>query len=115
MTTSLLPFMVLSVMGLVGLGGVFVEIFRDTALLPAPFDRSEAGRMLESLKAIPLFRGYRGKAPLDLEALADMIANVARLASDKRDTLAELDINPVFVYERGQGVCAADALAVVRE
>lgn len=59
---------------LVGLGGVFVEIFRDTALLPAPFDRSEAGRMLESLKAIPLFRGYRGKAPLDLEALADMIA-----------------------------------------
>ena len=100
---------------LVGLGGVFVEIFRDTALLPAPFDRSEAGRMLESLKAIPLFRGYRGKAPLDLEALADMIANVARLASDKRDTLAELDINPVFVYERGQGVCAADALAVVRE
>ena len=71
--------------------------------------------MLESLKAIPLFRGYRGKAPLDLEALADMIANVARLASDKRDTLAELDINPVFVYERGQGVCAADDLAVVRE
>ncbi len=100
---------------LVGLGGVFVEIFRDTALLPAPFDRGEALRMLESLKAIPLFRGYRGKAPLDLEALADMIANVARLAAERRDRIAELDINPVFVYEQGQGVCAADALAVVRE
>lgn len=100
---------------LVGLGGVFVEIFRDTALLPAPFARDEAARMLESLKAIPLFKGYRGKAPLDMEALADMIANVARLAADRRDTIAELDINPVFVYERGQGVCAADALAVVRE
>lgn len=50
--------------------------------------------MLESLKAAPLFKGYRGKAPLDMEALARMVANVSRLAAEKRDEIAELDINP---------------------
>lgn len=99
---------------LVGLGGVFVEVFRDTALLPAPFSRDEALAMLDELKAIPLFKGYRGKAPLDLEALAGVIANIARLAAERRDEIVELDVNPVFVYERGQGVCAADALAILR-
>lgn len=99
---------------LVGLGGVFVEVFRDTALLPAPFSRNEALAMLDELKAIPLFKGYRGKAPLDLEALAGVIANIARLAAERRDEIVELDVNPVFVYERGQGVCAADALAILR-
>ena len=99
---------------LVGLGGIFVEIFRDTALLPAPFGEAEAMAMLESLKAAPLFKGYRGKAPLDMEALARMVANVSRLAAEKRDEIAELDINPVFVYEKGQGVRAADALAVLK-
>lgn len=100
---------------LVGLGGIFVEVFRDTSLLPAPFSSEEARAMLDELKAIPLFKGYRGKAPLDLEALADMIANVARLAADRRDEIVELDVNPVFVYEQGQGVCAADALVILRK
>lgn len=100
---------------LVGLGGIFVEVFRDTSLLPAPFSREEARAMLDELKAIPLFKGYRGKAPLDLEALAGMIANVARLAADRRDEIVELDVNPVFVYEQGQGVCAADALVILRK
>ena len=43
-----------------------------------------------------------------------MVANVSRLAAEKRDEIAELDINPVFVYEKGQGVRAADALAVLK-
>ena len=44
-----------------------------------------------------------------------MIANVARLAADRRDEIVELDVNPVFVYEQGQGVCAADALVILRK
>lgn len=99
---------------LVGLGGVFVEIFKDTALLPAPFNNDEALQMLNELKALPLFKGYRGRQELDIEALSEMIAKVSQLANEQKDTLAELDINPVFVYEKGQGVCAADALAVMK-
>lgn len=98
---------------LVGLGGVFVEIFKDTALLPTPFTKEEALHMLDGLKALPLFKGYRGKAELDLDALAQVVANVSHLASEQRDVIAEFDINPVFVYEKGKGVCAADALAVI--
>lgn len=97
---------------LCGLGGVFVEIFKDTALLPAPFGKTEAEAMVRELKALPLFEGYRGNAPLDIEALATTIARVAELAADNKETIRELDINPVFIYEQGKGVCAADALVV---
>ncbi len=100
---------------LVGLGGIFVEIFKDTAMLPAPFTKNEALAMINSLKASPLFHGYRGKAKLDVDALAQMLADVSTLATQKKDTLAELDINPVFVYEQGKGVCPADALLVLQK
>lgn len=100
---------------LCGLGGVFVEIFKDTALYPAPMNKNEALAMIRSLKAYPLFTGYRGKPALDVDALAETIAAVSRLAATLGDSLAELDINPVFVYPEGQGVCAADALAVLYE
>lgn len=100
---------------LVGLGGVFVEIFRDTALLPAPFAKKEALAMINGLQSSPLFHGYRGKAKLDVDALAEMVTNVARLAADNKDTIVELDINPVFLYEVGKGVCPADALVVLKD
>ena len=100
---------------LVGLGGIFVEVFRDTAMLPAPFTPEEAMTMLRSLKSLPLFTGYRGKEALDLEALARTVAAVSQLAAERRHSLAELDVNPVFVYPQGQGCCAADALAVLAE
>lgn len=97
---------------LVGLGGIFVEIFKDTAMLPAPFTKAEALGMINSLKASPLFKGYRGSACVDIDALAQMLVDVARLAADKKDELVELDINPVFLYEKG--VCPADALMVLQ-
>jgi len=99
---------------LVGLGGIFVEVFRDTVLRPAPFTTDEARQMLAKLKAFPLFNGYRGQAELDVEALAEAVAGVAKLAADKRNDIVELDVNPVFVYEKGKGVCAADALVVMK-
>jgi acetyltransferase len=98
---------------LVGLGGIFVELFKDTSLVPVPFSTAEALTMINELKSAPLFKGYRGKKELDIEALAEVIAKVSQLADEHRDNLEELDINPVFVYEKGQGVCAADALIVL--
>lgn len=102
-------------MVLCGLGGVFVEIFKDTSLYPAPLNETEARRMIQRLKAWPMFTGYRGQKPLDVEALAKTIVAVGKLASEHRDHLAELDINPLFVYPEGQGVRAADALVVLAE
>ena len=97
---------------LCGLGGVFVEVFKDTALCPAPVNKYEALAMLNSLQAATLFKGYRGNPPLDMAALAEAIVAVSRFASDNKNSLKELDINPIFVYEKG--ICAVDALVVKR-
>lgn len=93
-----------------GMGGVFVEIFKDVALYPAPLNKVEAMEMLTSLKSYPLFTGYRGSSKLDVNAVAEAIVNVSCLAADHKDTMAELDINPIFVYEKG--IAVADALVI---
>jgi len=95
---------------LVGLGGVFVEAFKDTALCLAPVSRKEAYAMIDSLKSSKLLKGYRGSAPLDIDALADAIVVVSNMAVANKDTILEIDLNPMFVYEKG--VCAADAVVV---
>lgn len=100
---------------LVGLGGVFAEALKDTALYPCPMTQEEALQMLRTLKSWPLFTGWRGAPPLDTEALSRLMAAVSDYACAHKETLAELDLNPVFVYEHGKGVCAADALIVLRE
>lgn len=97
---------------MVGMGGVFVEIFKDVALYPAPLNLAEARKMLKSLKSFKLLDGYRGSAPCDVDALCEVIVNVAEYACANKDTLRELDINPIFVYPKGEGVGIADALIV---
>lgn len=99
-------------MVMVGMGGVFVELFKDVALYPAPISKAEALDMLRSLKSFKLLNGYRGGAKCDIDALCDTIVSIADFASANRDTLKELDINPLFVYPEGEGVGVADDLVV---
>lgn len=99
-------------MVMVGMGGVFVELFKDVALYPAPINKSEAMEMLKSLKSFKLLNGYRGGVKCDIEALCNTIVSIAEFASANKDTLKELDINPLFVYPKGEGVGIADALIV---
>ncbi|WP_434311001.1 acetate--CoA ligase family protein [Hominifimenecus sp. rT4P-3] len=94
---------------LVGLGGVFVEVFRDVALTPCPVSREEALDLLGSLKAKRLLNGYRGSAPKDVDALADLIVKVSEFAAQEKE-LQEMDLNPVFVYDKGEGLQVVDAL-----
>ncbi len=100
---------------LCGLGGIFVEIFKDTALLLVPVTKKEAHGMLLELQSLPLLAGYRGGKVLDTDALADLITHISSFAASHCNTLSELDINPVFVYEKGKGVGVADALLVLYE
>lgn len=97
---------------LVGLGGVFVEVFKDVALYPAPLNKAEALEMIQSLKGYKMLKGYRGSKPCDVEALAEMLVTISDYAVANKDSLVELDINPVFIYEEGKGVDIADALIV---
>jgi acetyltransferase len=84
----------------VGLGGIYVEIFRETVMLLAPFDARDAESLLAGARFYPLLAGARGQAKLDVPALAQIAAQVAALAIEQPD-VASLDLNPVIVRERG--------------
>ena len=87
---------------------------KDVSLKPAPLTKDDALSMISSLKAYKLMTGYRGQAELDVDALAELLVSVGRFAVDRKDDLAEMDINPVFVYPKGEGVAPADALVILR-
>ncbi len=97
---------------LVGLGGVLVEVLRDTALALAPVGKAEARRMLERLKGFRLLQGYRGAPAVDLDAVCEAIARISEFAADHADVVEEIDVNPLLA--RAEGALALDALIVLR-
>ena len=99
-------------MVLCGMGGVFTEVFKDIALFPAPFGKTDALAMIQSLKAYRIMDGYRGGEKLDVDALAELLVKVGDFAVQHKNDLVELDINPVFLYPEGEGIAVADALVV---
>ncbi len=84
----------------VGLGGIYVEIIRDTVMRLAPFDTAQAERLLRGAKFFSLLDGARGRPKLDVAALAHIVAQVSVLASAEREIIS-LDLNPVIVAEHG--------------
>lgn len=96
-------------MVLLAAGGVMTEIYRDRSLRVAPIDRASAYEMLDEVKIIAAFRGFRGRPAGDLEALADTLVAVSRLAASGAPVV-EFEINPLLVLPAGQGVRAVDVL-----
>ncbi|WP_030511804.1 acetate--CoA ligase family protein [Microbispora rosea] len=97
----------------VGLGGIWVEALRDTALRVLPVDAAEVRRALDELRGAALLRGARGTEPADLDAVAAVVARVAAFAGSLGDDLESLEINPLLV--RGSHVEALDALITWRD
>ena len=95
---------------LVGAGGVMAELHRDTALRCAPVGLDEARAMIAEVKGLKPLAGWRGLPKGDLEALAQAIVAVSRLATVAE--VAEAEINPLIVHAEGQGVTVADAWVV---
>ncbi|KYZ85997.1 acyl-CoA synthetase [Alcanivorax sp. KX64203] len=98
-----------------GLGGIFVEVLKDVAFRRCPFDREEARDLILSIKGAPLLQGARGRAPVDLDALSQVLANLSRFAVGAGERLDSIDINPVFAMPEGQGAFAADAVIQLNE
>ena len=92
----------------VGAGGVLVELLQDARTLLLPVQRHEVQAALQSLKMMPLLRGFRGRPAGDMAALVDAVMAVADYAQANAHRLLELDVNPVLVMP--QGVLAVDAL-----
>jgi hypothetical protein len=93
----------------VGLGGVWVEVLRDTSLRLLPAGPGEVRRMLTELRGLPLLQGARGGVPADLDALANVISDLGELAGSVPG-LEALEVNPLWV--RGGQIEALDVLVV---
>ena len=97
---------------MIGFGGTEVEMNCDVAWAPAPFGATRARALIGSLRAFARLNGSTRARPADLGALADLLVQLSLFAARNRDRIQELDLNPVVVYEEGDGLMALDALIV---
>jgi len=95
-----------------GLGGVFVEVFKDVVFRPAPVSVTTAREMILSIRGLPLLQGARGRAPMDLDTLAHALSSLSVFAAAQLDAVDSVEINPFIALP--QGGCAVDALIVKR-
>ena len=101
---------------MLGMGGVTAELLQDTVieLLPQSVEGlqglsdQQALAMVRQLKTWPLLDGYRGRPLLDVSALVQTIVEFSRMVALLDDRLIEAEINPIFVLQKGLGVCAAE-------
>jgi acetyltransferase len=91
-----------------GLGGIFVEIFKDTTTELAPLNEADAMDMIHRIKGAPLLTGARGRAPGDIEALAAFLARLGEFAIANYGQFHTLDLNPIVIGAAGEGVVAVD-------
>ena len=100
---------------MVGLGGVLVEALGDVALAPVPLDHAGARALLGRLKGAAVLGAFRGAPPADTDALVELMVQLSLFAADYADEIAEIDLNPVIVHAKGQGVSLVDALIVKQQ
>ncbi|MCL5124303.1 MAG: acetate--CoA ligase family protein [Deltaproteobacteria bacterium] len=96
-----------------GLGGIFVEVFRDVVFRVAPIGRNEAHGMVNGIKGAKILQGYRGKPVLDVETLERSLVSLSAMVMDHPE-IHELDINPLMVYEKGKGAVVADCRIILK-
>jgi len=97
-----------------GLGGIFVEIFKDVSYRVCPISISEAEKMIQSIKSFPLLDGYRGKPKADIESIRNILIKCSKMLMDNPE-INELDLNPVIVFEKGKGAMVVDARIILKE
>jgi acetyltransferase len=95
-----------------GAGGILVELIKDVAFRLLPVTTDDARAMIAELKVAKLLAGFRGRPPCDVEALVKAICGLSDFYLDHRDLLSDLEINPLIVLAKGQGVRAVDVRPV---
>lgn len=95
-----------------GLGGTFVELFKDVSFRLAPLTKRDAMEMIMETKGYQLLKGYRGEGVHDIEAVAESLLRMSQLVMDF-PAIKELDINPLKVLKKGNGAIVMDAKMVI--
>ena len=95
-----------------GLGGIYVEVLEDVTFRLAPIRELTATMMITRTKTYKILEGFRGEPACDIEAVAECLKRLSQLVTDLED-IKELDINPLFVYEKGKGCAIVDARIIL--
>jgi acyl-CoA synthetase (NDP forming) len=94
-----------------GIGGIFTELYKDVSFRVVPIDDYDARQMIEELKGKKLLEGFRGmKASKQL--VVDLVMKISKLGEDLMDRIDQMDLNPVFVYEKS--ICVVDAKLILK-
>ena len=99
---------------MVGMGGIWLELFKDVAFSSPQIDLASARAVIETTRAATLLKGYRGGGARDIDALARAMVGLANLSRELGDVIAEVDINPIVVMPQGRGAIALDGLVVLQ-
>jgi acyl-CoA synthetase (NDP forming) len=91
-----------------GLGGIFVELLKDTSLRVAPVTEQDVREMITELKGYRILEGFRSGKRGDMESIVDLIKKVGELIQSD-DAVLEMDLNPIMVHEEGAGSVVVDA------
>lgn len=97
-----------------GMGGIYVEVLKDVVFRLAPLSKQEAQEQIEAIRSFPILRGVRGEAPADLASILDTLLRTSQLVSDFPE-IVEMDINPLMVYDQGQGAIVLDARIILQD
>jgi acyl-CoA synthetase (NDP forming) len=97
-----------------GFGGVLAEAIEDVRLMPAGLSRTEIEQELNKLRCGAMLRGFRGAPAVDVSAVAAVVETISSLMQTFPE-IGEIDVNPLIVYENGEGAVALDALISVNE
>lgn len=97
-----------------GLGGIYVEIFKDVSRRMLPLTETSAIALIREVRSFPLLDGARGRPKRDIDALVRLLLQVSAFVQAHANELQELDLNPVWVGEQGQGAIPLDAVILNR-
>ena len=95
-----------------GLGGIYVELFKDVSFRVAPLSAADARQMISETRAGSLLTGFRGQPHADLDAVVEVLLRLSRLALDHPE-VDEIEVNPLLVYPRAQGALALDGRVIL--
>ena len=95
-----------------GIGGILVELLEDVSFRIAPITEYDAREMIKEIKGFPILDGYRGKPKADIDAIVQTLLKVSALVT-KHEEIYEIDLNPVFIYEKG--LICVDARIILKK
>ncbi|MFX0165035.1 MAG: acetate--CoA ligase family protein [Candidatus Hodarchaeota archaeon] len=95
-----------------GIGGILVELLEDVSFRIAPITEYDAKEMIKEIKGFPILDGYRGKPKADLDAIVKTLLTISELVV-KHEEINEMDLNPVFIYEKG--LICVDARIILKK